>query len=62
MKEIIVIAIILIIITLSIFYIIKSKKSGKKCIGCPYSSSCANNNNEKCNCKKTQNININKDK
>ena len=21
-------------------YIIKSKKSGKKCIGCPYSSSC----------------------
>ena len=26
-------------------YIIKSKKSGKKCIGCPYSSSCT-----KCTC------------
>ena len=24
----------------AIFYIIKTKKSGKKCIGCPYSGTC----------------------
>ena len=39
--EIIVIAAIVLIIGGALFYIIKAKKSEKKCIGCPYSSSCA---------------------
>lgn len=25
----------------AVFYIVKSKKSGKKCIGCPYSGACS---------------------
>ena len=36
----IVIAVILVIIGLAAGYVIKAKKSGKKCIGCPYSGSC----------------------
>ena len=31
----------------AITYIVKSKKSGKKCIGCPYADSCRKNS-----CKK----------
>ena len=45
--KIIAIAAILLIIGGAVAYIIKSKKSGKKCIGCPYSSSCSS-----CTCKK----------
>ena len=25
----------------AVFYILRSKKAGKKCIGCPYSGSCS---------------------
>ncbi len=46
MKEnIIIILIVALIITFAIVYIIKSKKKGNKCIGCPYGSKC----NGKCN-------------
>ncbi len=38
--EIIAIAAILLIIGGALAYIIKAKKSGKKCIGCPESGSC----------------------
>lgn len=37
---IIAIALVVLIIGGALAYIIKSKKSGKKCIGCPYSASC----------------------
>ena len=40
MTDIIIIAVVAIIIALSAGYIIKAKKNGKKCIGCPHSSSC----------------------
>lgn len=40
LAEIIAIAVIVLIIGGAVAYIIKSKKSGKKCIGCPYASSC----------------------
>ena len=39
--DIIAIIISLIIIGGAVAYIIKAKKSGKKCIGCPDSSSCS---------------------
>ena len=39
--EIIAIIISILIIIGAAIYIIKSKKSGKKCIGCPYSDSCS---------------------
>ena len=39
--EIIALAVLLVIIGGAVAYIIKAKKSGKKCIGCPDSSSCS---------------------
>ena len=39
--DIIVIGIILLIIGASTAYIVKAKKSGKKCIGCPDSATCS---------------------
>lgn len=38
---------ILLIVGLAAFYIIRQKKKGNQCIGCPYSSSC-----KKCRCEK----------
>ena len=35
MENIIVIAILLVILGLAAWYVIKAKKSGRKCIGCP---------------------------
>ena len=43
MKNIVAVIAIVIILGLAIGYIIKSKKSGKKCIGCPYNDTCAKN-------------------
>ena len=50
--DIIAIAVILLVIGAATFYIIKSKKSGKKCIGCPDSSSCSGSCSSCCNCEK----------
>jgi hypothetical protein len=44
----IIVGIILLVIGSAMLYIIKAKKSGKKCIGCPASSSCCSKS--KCNC------------
>ena len=51
--EIIAIAIIALIIGGAVFYIIKAKKSGRKCIGCPNGCSCKSNNckGQSCDCK-----------
>ncbi len=40
MKDLIVILILLVIIGSAAFYIIKRKKAGEKCIGCPYAKEC----------------------
>ena len=40
-EEIIAIAAIALIIGGAVFYIIKAKKSGRKCIGCPNGGSCS---------------------
>ncbi len=54
MKDIIVIAILALIIGIAAFYVYRAKKSGKKCIGCPDSGSCASCCSSKgeggCNC------------
>ncbi|MBR6693948.1 MAG: FeoB-associated Cys-rich membrane protein [Clostridia bacterium] len=39
-KDIIIIAVIVLVVGAASFYIYKAKKSGKKCIGCPDSGSC----------------------
>ncbi len=41
--DLIAIGIIVVIIGLASFYIYRAKKSGKRCIGCPYSDSCGGN-------------------
>ena len=46
MDNAIIIAIVALILGLAIFYIVKSKKSGRKCIGCPDSGNCSGN----CSC------------
>ena len=39
--DIIAAAVIVLIIGGAIFYIVKAKKAGQKCIGCPYSKQCS---------------------
>ena len=57
MTDFIVIAIVLFILALSICYIIKEKKRGVKCIGCPFGDACSGKQQEResctCNCQKT---------
>ena len=49
--NIIIIAVILLIVGLAVFYVIKAKKSGKKCIGCPDSGTCgASSKASACSC------------
>ena len=39
-KDLIAIIVILILVIPGIVYIFKSKKQGKKCLGCPYANAC----------------------
>lgn len=43
MANIIVIAVVLVMIGAAIAYIVKEKKKGVKCIGCPAAGSCSHN-------------------
>ena len=52
MTDIIVISVIILIVGLALLYIIREKKKGKKCIGCPYARSCAKEDKIKCSCAK----------
>ena len=49
--EIIAISIIVVVIGLALFYIIKAKKNGRKCIGCPHSKICSMKNKNTPNCE-----------
>lgn len=50
-KDIVILAVIVIIVGLASLYIYKAKKSGKKCIGCPDCSACAKKGgNSSCCC------------
>lgn len=51
--DIIIIIVIVLIIGFSILYLIKQKKKGRKCIGCPYCDSCDKN---KCTPKKNKKV------
>ena len=41
MDDLIIIAVLVVIVGAAVAYIVKAKKSGKKCIGCPDSGACA---------------------
>ncbi len=44
MINVIVISVIVIIILGALFYIVREKKKGRKCIGCPHSGECSKKN------------------
>ena len=48
MANLIVIAIVLLIVGLAIVYIIKEKKRGVKCIGCPAAGACQGGKGGRC--------------
>ena len=50
MENIVIVAIILIILTVAIAYIIKEKKKGTACIGCPNAGTCGNKTSSKSEC------------
>ena len=63
MVDLIIVGILLIILGAAVVYIVKAKKSGAKCIGCPDSGSCSHGQsgaggcascggNMKCSCHK----------
>lgn len=47
MKDLIIIAIVLVIICIAAGYVYRAKKRGKSCIGCPHSKTCSEKN---CSC------------
>ncbi len=48
MENYIIIAVLVVVLGAAIGYVIKAKKRGEKCIGCPHSKTCNSGN---CNCK-----------
>ncbi len=47
-STVIAVAVILLIVGLAVWYVIKAKKSGKKCIGCP--DGCCSKSEGGCSC------------
>ena len=45
--DIVILAVIAGIIVLAALYVIKAKKNGRKCVGCPHSGSCCGSCNVK---------------
>ena len=41
LKDFIAIAVIVLVVGLAVFYLYRAKKSGQKCIGCPYAKQCS---------------------
>lgn len=50
MTDIIIIGILLIVIGGAVFYIVKAKKNGAKCIGCPAGGNCPGKSGSKSAC------------
>ena len=51
MADFIIAGILLIVVGGAVFYIVKAKKNGAKCIGCPASGSCSGKAGCGCNCQ-----------
>lgn len=49
MENIIITAILIIIIGAIVLHIVRAKKAGTKCIGCPYAKQCGSHCNGSCN-------------
>lgn len=42
MGDVIVVILLVAVLGLALFYILRSKRKGNKCIGCPYGKTCQN--------------------
>lgn len=53
MGNFIVVAILVLVVGAAITYIVKEKKKGTVCIGCPHAGTCASkkNHNSQCSCE-----------
>ena len=60
MTDLIVIGILIIVVGASVAYIIKEKKRGTRCIGCPHAGNCSSRNNGKAACSCGSQIDTNK--
>jgi len=50
MKDIILVIILLAIAAAIVIYLIKEKRSGAVCVGCPHAKQCAKNHKSGCSC------------
>lgn len=50
MDNLIVVLILLVILGLAAGYVIRAKKQGQKCIGCPHAAQCARQHGAPCSC------------
>lgn len=50
--NVILVAVLAVIVVAAVVYVVKAKKSGAKCIGCPHSGACSKNaeKNSSCTC------------
>lgn len=48
MKNLIIVAIVLLVVILAVVYILREKKKGKNCVGCPDSEACPFSGNGGC--------------
>lgn len=49
-KDIVITIVLILVLAGSIGYIIKAKRNGAKCIGCPSSKECGGQHNSHCGC------------
>ncbi|MBR5515867.1 MAG: FeoB-associated Cys-rich membrane protein [Clostridia bacterium] len=47
-ENIVIVSVLIILFGSVIFYIVRKKKKGAKCIGCPYCESCGKKEKENC--------------
>ena len=53
MENVVILLVVALILACALAYVIKAKKKGVKCVGCPYAKECSQNNaNSSCSCNK----------
>lgn len=51
MEDFLVLIVLAVILVSAIIYVVRAKKKGVKCVGCPYADTCGKNNgNGSCDC------------
>ena len=50
MTNLIILAVVAVILLVVIRYLVKAKRRGVKCVGCPHAKSCGSNTGHTCGC------------